>query len=90
MFLACVEIADDELPTSGEHSRVLQLKFDRLENAKIWAQQEAQRRRDATGNAVVFEAMGPFLSLAWEHDRHDTPNLMESSDFASHKLTGRA
>ncbi len=71
MFLACVELAArDEhrrmQPDSCFCGRVIKLEFSHLETACIWAEQEAARHRNATGNAVVFEAMGPFLSVAWE------------------------
>jgi hypothetical protein len=88
MFLACIELANNGVRNS-ERSNVLQLKFSHFETAKVWAQEESSRRRDATGNAAVFEAMGPYLSLAWEHDAVDADGAVESPDFASDQLATR-
>ena len=90
MFLACVEIADQNVRPQANRGRVLQLKFSHFETAKVWAQEESSRRRDATGNAAVFEAMGPYLSLAWEHDAAEADSKIESPDFATDQLVGRA
>ena len=74
MFLACVELvgSDDRgnLRQQGQRyaGRVIELQFPHLETARIWAEQEASRHREATGNAAVFETLGPFLSLAWENE----------------------
>ena len=74
MYLACVELAgSDEQKAFRRHGqryagRVIELQFPHFETAKIWAEQEASRHHDATGNAAVFETLGPFVSLAWEHE----------------------
>jgi hypothetical protein len=91
MFLACVELAGrNGFRGVAERGRVLQLEFNHLETAKVWAQEESSRRRDATGNAAVFEAMGPYLSLAWERAADQFDSNLESPDFAADQLAERA
>ena len=88
MFLACVELANRNgfRGNAAECGRVLQLQFSHLETAKVWAEEESSRRRDATGNAAVFEAMGPYLSLAWERAVDEFDSELESPDFAADQL----
>lgn len=92
MFLACVELADRNgfRGVAERTGRVLQLEFGHLETAKVWAEEESSRRRDATGNAAVFEAMGPYLSLAWERAADEFDSSLESPDFAADQLAERA
>jgi hypothetical protein len=91
MFLACVELANrNGFRSAIERGRVLQLQFNLLETAKVWAEEESSRRRDATGNAAVFEAMGPYLSLAWERVTDEFNSDHESPDFAADQLAERA
>ena len=92
MFLACVELTGrDATPPAP---RVLQLKFTQLDTARVWAEQEATRHADATGNAVVFEISGPFLSAVWEHDAdQSTASAVEADEtlaFAEDTLAPRA
>ena len=92
MFLACVELTSrDATPTA---KRVLQLKFAQLDTARVWAEQEATRHADATGNAVVFEICGPFLSAVWEQDAGKSVSAAAESDeplaFAEDTLAPRA
>jgi hypothetical protein len=68
MFLACVELSGRGRVA---RSRVVQLQFSQLDTARIWAQQESARHSEATGNAAVFQTMGPLMSLAWENDASD-------------------
>jgi hypothetical protein len=89
MFLACVELAgSDELTPYQQQrrryaGRVIELQFSHLETAKIWAEQEATRHQNATGNAAVFETLGPFVSLAWEHEA--TPGAEPLERHQSHR-----
>ena len=82
MYLACVELAARGISCGGE-SRVVQLQFSRLETARIWARAESSRNRGATGNAAVFQTLGPLMSLAWECEAVETsPNLHETRPIA--------
>ena len=65
MFLACVELSGRG---RSARSRVVQLQFSQLDTARIWAEQESARHTEATGNAAVFQTLGPLMSLAWEAD----------------------
>lgn len=80
MFLACVELGarnQGGVRRQGGYgtTRVLELQFAHFETAKVWAEQEATRHHDATGNAAVFETLGPFVSLAWEQEAPVTPDF---------------
>ena len=94
MFLACVELGYRNGFRGGRKpavaDRVIELRFDHLDTAKVWAEAESSRRGDATGNAAVFEAMGPYLSLAWERQGDEFGAGPELPDFAADRIAERA
>ena len=103
MFLAFVELAgrgpatDDGCRRGSSRrspsftSRVVQLQFPHFETAKIWAHEESSRHRDATGNAVVFQTAGPFMSVVWEREAGGaTVSAPESVEFAGDEMVERA
>ena len=85
MFLACVEIAAFPSNPCEEH-RVLEVVFDDLEPAKVWAAEESSRRGDATGNAAVFETSGPLMVLAWERAQSLSSSQFIGADEAARAL----
>ena len=102
MFLAFVELsgrgsATDRFsrcssPRSAPlPSRIVQLQFPQLETARIWAREESSRHIDATGNAVVFETAGPFMSVVWECEAgSSTVSHCEVPEFVADEMIERA
>jgi hypothetical protein len=78
MFLACVELSPRHFPANRD--RVLQLQFNDVQTARIWAEQEAARRADATGNVALFQIDGPFMTLIWEGHPAEDRIPIESDD----------
>jgi hypothetical protein len=90
MFLACVELSPRHYPANRD--RVLQLQFSDQRTARIWAEQEAARRADATGNVAVFQTDGPFMTLIWEGHPAESSIPVEADDtvaFAEDTLVPR-